>query len=292
MARFSFKTRASARGGYADIFRDGVHVDTIGPITSFAGPGNTAERDKRAAASAARDRIVDYKVYDPWKGLTVFPQVRNSAGESAFDRCVAEVAARGTARDPRAVCATAGRSKYGQAEMSRRSLAGRRRAARAARGNPAEGAAAVSEEFHGRPVREIIKVTQRRHYHKHLAELGKLRQLIVLTDDGRRRVKMRNFSGALLCANEEKNQLYILGGNQSAHLRDFGINRPHEVEDLGTIEQVDYYTTKDHLGSQGGEATYWHKFKRPRPSLHFRLRDSTLEISGGRYRITAEGIED
>ena len=218
--------------------------------------------------------------------------IRNPAGESAFDRCVAEVAARGTARDPRAVCATAGRRKYGQAEMTRRSVAGRRRAARAARGNPAEGAAAVSEEFHGRTVQEIIKVTQRRHYHKHLAELGKLRKLIVLTGDGRRRVTMHNFSGTLLCANEEKNQLYILGGNQAAHLRDFGISRPHEVEDLGAIEEVDYYTTKEHLGRQGGEATYWHRFKQPRPTLHFRLRDSTLEISGGRYRITAEGIED
>jgi hypothetical protein len=53
--------------------------------------------------------------------------------KSAFDRCVEEVEARGTAYDPRAVCATIGRRKYGQAEMTRRSIAGKRRAAR---GNP------------------------------------------------------------------------------------------------------------------------------------------------------------
>ena len=54
---------------------------------------------------------------------------------SAFEKCVEDVTARGSAYDPRAVCATAGRRKYGQAEMTRRAIAGRR-AARA-RGNEA-----------------------------------------------------------------------------------------------------------------------------------------------------------
>lgn len=213
--------------------------------------------------------------------------------ESAFDRCVKEVAARGTAYDPRAVCATAGRRKYGQAEMTRRATAGRKRAARRrGRGNPAEAAQDASEEFHGRPVEEMIPVTKRVHYHKYLAELGELRRLIVVTPDGRHRVEMKNFKGSLLCMNEDKNQLYIEGGDQSANLRDFGVRAPHDKQDLGEIRQVDYYTDKKHLGKQGGPATYFHKFKAPYPSLHYKVRDSSLEISGGGYTITAEGIED
>jgi hypothetical protein len=281
--------------------------------------------------------------------------------ESAFERCVKEVASRGTAYDPRAVCATAGRRKYDQAEMTRRSVAGRKRAARRRganprgkagssvprpviggrkfrgspdyaaqvdrlneqfeaamrRGavqrardiwakkerllskvsgefhsNPAEAARAVSEEFHGRPVKEMIPVTERKHYHKFLAELGELRQFVVVTHDGRHKVKMNKFGGALLCANEEKNQLFVKGGDQSVNLRDFGIRHSHEVEDLGELRQVDYFTTKEHLGSEGGTAVYFHKFSRPFPSLHYHVRDSSLEISGGRYTITAEGIEN
>jgi hypothetical protein len=50
--------------------------------------------------------------------------------KSAFDRCVEDVEARGTAYDPRAVCAAIGRKKYGQREMTRRAIAGKRRAAR------------------------------------------------------------------------------------------------------------------------------------------------------------------
>lgn len=53
---------------------------------------------------------------------------RNVSG--SFERCVKSVAARGGAADPRAVCAAAGRKKYGQAEMTRRAVAGKRRALR------------------------------------------------------------------------------------------------------------------------------------------------------------------
>ena len=58
----------------------------------------------------------------------------NPKARSAFDRCVASVAAKGGAYDPRAVCASAGRKKLGQAEMTRRAVAGK---GKAARGNPA-----------------------------------------------------------------------------------------------------------------------------------------------------------
>ena len=62
---------------------------------------------------------------------------RNPAGvEGAFQRCVRDVRARGGAYDPAAVCAAIGRAKYGQAEMARRAVAGKRKAARRRRANP------------------------------------------------------------------------------------------------------------------------------------------------------------
>lgn len=340
--------------------------------------------------------------------------------EGAFERCVKEVSERGGAYDPRAVCATAGVRKFGQAEMTRRAIAGKKRAARARgnaprvtqravdsaaasyhnllmaygennmatqraewayrdlqrryaeqkskpaaqsrsnvrprgrgarlrrpviggpplgrgrpdyeskldklnqqidsairgqrlqrardlwtkkqkllaeisgefreRGNPADAARAVTEEFHGRPVREMKPVTEKRHHHTFLSELGELVYLIILTPDGRRRVTADNFDGALLCSNEEKNQLFIKDGNQSVNLRDFGIKHPHEVEDLGDLLEVAYFTDKHHLGKDGGIADYYHEFSEPLPTVHFYTRDSRLEISGGRYRITGEGI--
>jgi hypothetical protein len=47
-----------------------------------------------------------------------------------FVQCVQEVTARGGARDPRAVCAKAGRAKYGKRRFQKLARAGKRRAAR------------------------------------------------------------------------------------------------------------------------------------------------------------------
>ena len=49
---------------------------------------------------------------------------------SAFDKCVKSVTKAGYADDPRAVCGVAGRAKYGTKEMTRRSIAGKKKAAR------------------------------------------------------------------------------------------------------------------------------------------------------------------
>jgi hypothetical protein len=47
-----------------------------------------------------------------------------------FAKCVESVEARGGAADPRAVCAAAGRKKYGAAKMAAMAKAGRKRAAK------------------------------------------------------------------------------------------------------------------------------------------------------------------
>ena len=61
---------------------------------------------------------------------------------------------------------------------------GRKLRARAQRGNPADAAAAKYEEFHGRPSEETVTVKREIHYHKHLASLGKLKKLVVVSREG------------------------------------------------------------------------------------------------------------
>ena len=58
-------------------------------------------------------------------------EMRRSQNPSRFDRCVADVTKRGGARDARAVCASAGRKKYGAKRFAVMSREGRRR-----KGNP------------------------------------------------------------------------------------------------------------------------------------------------------------
>ena len=49
---------------------------------------------------------------------------------TAFARCVASVSKRGGAYDPKAVCASAGRKKYGKKKFAKMAAAGRKRAAK------------------------------------------------------------------------------------------------------------------------------------------------------------------
>ena len=291
---------------------------------------------------------------------------------SAFKRCVAEVSEKGGAYDPRAVCAAAGRKKYGAKKYAAMAKAGQKRKARqnrhsadapvpstwssryfvhglhgmktpelkgwywtkaeavkaaqraaneegeaitvstpkrslfqvapkVSRSNPAEAAAEVYEEFHGRPSSEVVTVTEKIHYHEHLSAIGDLRSMVVLARDGGR-ITLSRFKKAILCTNEAKNQLFIRGGDQSVDLRTFGVRTEHEVETLGKVSEIVYFTTKDHLGDEGGTALYFHitgetnengkrKMVGWAPDLIYHTIDERLEFSGGSYTIEAEGID-
>jgi hypothetical protein len=255
-----------------------------------------------------------------------------------FKRCVAAVSEKGGAVDPRAVCAAAGRKRYGAKKYAALAKAGRKRAARGnpyeirgrnsnevlarandlktarryakeehgrvvkvATRNPADLAAEVYEEFHGRPSEEIVTVTEKIHYHKNLASLGELRTLVVVARDGGR-VTLSRFKKAILCTNEAKNQMFIRGGDQSVDPGAFGIRNVHEVETLGKVVELAYFTRKDHLGDEGGEAIYFHvagetnengkrKMAGWAPDLIYHTIDERLEFSGGSYTIRAEGVD-
>ena len=164
-------------------------------------------------------------------------------------------------------------------------------AKRKKRNPPAESAQAY-KDFHGRDSMESVTVKKEVFYHKHLAAAGKLVQIEVVSRQGYT-VTLDGFQGAMLCFNEKKTQLYIEGGDQSVKLAEFGIaaSQAHEMEVLGEVLAVEYHTTKDHLGSQGGTAIYRHKFGRPYPELQYDVPNEQLIFSGGRYVILDEGID-
>ncbi len=263
-------------------------------------PMTQAQRDA-AYAQEERDEAVAAK-HAEWVRAQQSKSLKGR-NPSAFDKCVESVTKRGGARDPRAVCAAAGRHKYGQAEMTRRSVAGRKR-----KGNPADASAEVFEEFHGYAPTEIVKVGKKRHHHEWLASAGDLVGLKVRPVGHGLPVRdIEGLGDAILAFNEAKNQLFIEGGDQSMsakELKNFGITEDHELQTIGKLLAVGYWTDKTHLGDEGGKAEYSHTFRTTNengrhivvtiarsPHLIYRVREEQFEISGGSYTIRAEGID-
>lgn len=172
------------------------------------------------------------------------------------------------------------------------------------RRNPENTAVERYEYFHGRQpdVDTDIKTTIKTH--EVLSGIGKLKSLTILAINGNRQVEVSNFKGALLAQDEKGKQLYIVGGDQGVNLKDFGITQAHELEILGALKAVVYFTTKDHLTPEtGGTANYDHKFgngarkyefgkKGTRfPLVGYDVRNKLLSIQGGSYELPAEGID-
>jgi hypothetical protein len=168
----------------------------------------------------------------------------------------------------------------------------RKHKAKRARKNPAGEAARGFEDFHGSPSTETIVVEKKIHYHGHLSAAGELVKLVIVSAHTGQMIKLDDFGGAVLAFNEKRTQLYIEGGNQKVDVQSFGIERPHESQVLGDLKVIEYFTTKDHLGSEGGTATYVHRFARPFPEVLYDVLNEQLHISGGQYKILPEGIDD
>src|SRR5271157_4669114 len=209
------------------------------------------------------------------------PLLRKSraANPAKFDRCVKAVQKRGGDVNAYAVCSK---------------VKGKR--------NPAAASAEVFEDFHGFAPSEVVTVSKEIHHHAHLASVGTLVQLDVFGIDGKGH-KITGFKGALLACNESRDQLFIEGGDQAINLEDFGIRKPHETETLGRVTNIGYQTNKTHLGKEGGQAVYVHRFRATNqngkhvmvkmtrePDLIYDVRNEQLLFSGGSYEILREGI--
>jgi len=205
-----------------------------------------------------------------------------------FERCVKAVKKRGGAANAYAVCTAAGtrRTKRNSSSDDREYRA----------------AAEASEEFHGMPAHEDIEVTEEVFEHENLAVCGELIKLEIQSINGGT-VFLTKFDGAQLSRSPKgyPPQLFIRGGDQSVDLAEFGITRPHESEVLGKLKRVWYYTIKKHLGKDGGEANYRHRFgdnpevfalKGNLPHVIYDVMSELLSISGGGYTILPEGIDN
>jgi hypothetical protein len=161
----------------------------------------------------------------------------------------------------------------------------------AAKRNPEASARAAYRDFHGKDPETVITVDTPRHYHGVLPGIGKLDFVSLYRPQGR--AKGIKFSkGTYLCENEKRTQLFIVGGNQSVNLKDFGITHPHETEVLGEVSEIGYRTEKLHLiEKDGGKGLYVHKFSVPRPTLVYDVRNKLLSFAGGGYTIPSEGID-
>jgi hypothetical protein len=221
---------------------------------------------------------------------------RKQPGSGSFARCVEKVGARGGVDDPRAVCAA---SKLRAGEQ----LNGRRR-------NPLEESREAFERTHGYPADQETIVIEDEHYHEYMPAWGELIELVIVPEGETKGVLLKKFSGAQLTFSEHPDfpQLEIIGGDQSIPvdtLRElFGKKVLHEKEDLGRCVDVVYYTIKTHLGAEGGDANYAHKFaeETAKKKVHLRIVESPLatydllnkkiSLWGGVYENTPEGIRD
>lgn len=138
------------------------------------------------------------------------------------------------------------------------------------RKNSSRESVGAYEAFHGRPPETDTVIRTEVLEHKNLAGIGELVWMVIryeAWDDQIQDVVLREFDGALLAMNEKRHknpQLYIEGGDQAVDLKQFEIGAPlHETETLGRLVCVAYFTTKDHLGDDGGEAEYVHVIEMP-----------------------------
>jgi len=160
-----------------------------------------------------------------------------------------------------------------------------------AKRNPEAQAADAYRDFHGKDPEKVITVDTPRHYHGVLAGIGRLEFVSFYRPEGK--AKGIKFSkGTYLAENEKRTQLFIVGGDQSVNLKDFGISHAHEMEILGEVSEIGYYTEKKHLiEKDGGKGLYVHKFGVPRPTLIYDVKNKLLSFAGGGYTIPSEGID-
>lgn len=241
---------------------------------------------------------------------------RRKKGE--FGRCVRDVTRRGGADDPRAVCAASFTRAYGEGYLHARNAVATSKRRRMAffdwlRKNPAADAEEAFEKFTGRAADDELVFETREHEHEYFADIGELREMVIVPSGERKGVKLFGFRGARLAMNEsgilrnELPQIYVIGGDQSVDLREFGIDptRAHEREELGKLVDVTYYQTKDHLGRDGGTADYEHRLSEETakgkpvsfrilaaPTATYDVINEVISIWGGTYEITPEGIRD
>ena len=171
--------------------------------------------------------------------------------------------------------------------------------------NPEDSAAEMYEKFHGKDSTSIEEFIQEEHYHGHLAQLGDLIELKVQTVSGYDVTLSFDGMGVLLASNENGDQLYIVGGDQSLPLAKIHMDGDYVKDSMviGEAYFISYFTEKDF--DKFESIIYEHEFgededtheKVPCPTLRYDNLNSRLYLDGGAYVIkkplfeTSRGIE-
>ena len=162
----------------------------------------------------------------------------------------------------------------------------------------------LSEDFHGRPVREVIEVEEREVYDEYGAILGYLEELGILTEDGDGLVPIRFQYGpddedtVMLVSNPEGTNLELVGGDQDIDWQavDGASAQGKYLVAVGQVLTIAYRTDKHHLSgpkSQASGTTYEHEFGEEGgelPLLVFDRQNQRLLLVGGSYTVESEGI--
>jgi Tfp pilus assembly protein PilE/5-methylcytosine-specific restriction endonuclease McrA len=181
--------------------------------------------------------------------------------------------------------------------------------------NPEQDAAALYESFHGKPATGTMDVAEDVHVHDHLATLGVLISLNVITQSGfEADIDMAELAGdedydetiadpncVYLAASEDGKQLYIVGGDQEIDLEALRMDGDWEKDDMviGVLTQLEYRTRKKFDKFQ--LVDYYHQLGEETgdmPLLRYCPRSPHLYVSGGKYKIemplvgTSPGIEN
>lgn len=167
----------------------------------------------------------------------------------------------------------------------------------------------LAEEFHGRPVRDYIDVTEEETYDQHGTVLGYLVELHILTEDGEAEIPVRfpydltetgRASNILVVSNPAGTNIEFVGGDQDIpdwqEIEGAGVADDKYLVLLGPVIEIVYWADKHHLSgpkeqAQGMEYFHIHGDDSDElPYLVLDRRNTKLLLVGGDYTVEPEGI--
>ena len=160
-----------------------------------------------------------------------------------------------------------------------------------------QSAAALYEQFHGRPSSETLEYREEVEFADDLAALGDLVDIVIATLSGYRATLVFPESGAgvvKLSSTGDGKQLHLVGGEQDVELEKIHMNGSKWLRDkmvLGQIEKITYRTRKAHDNYKDVE--YFHHAGEEtgeRPYLLYDSVNKALEIAGGQYHAQQAGL--
>jgi hypothetical protein len=166
--------------------------------------------------------------------------------------------------------------------------------------NPeSQSAAALYEQFHGRPSSETLEYREEIEVPDELAGLGDLTEIKVATMSGLDVTLSFEDDPPKLCSTPDGKQLHIIGGDGSLPLDKLKMDGQKWLRDsmvVGVLYELTYRTEKDF--HRFSPTDYFHKFADPKekrsdvePMLIYDSVNKQLSVSGGQYKISRPGIE-